>query len=116
MKRKISVILVIIMVFSAIANAHAATNAIGKSSTLSFSGTTANCAASISQAGASCTLTVELYRGGTRVAYWYDADIGSASVSDTVSGCISGQTYTLRVSGTVDGVSVYYSPITKTCP
>ena len=115
MRRLLTVLAAVVLVLSLTAVAFAGMKA-SSSRSLYFNGNTAEVSASVSQNGAVCTLTVELYRGGTRVAYWYADGIGSASVSDSVSGCISGSSYTLRVSGTVDGQTVNFSPITKTCP
>ncbi len=115
MKKKTSIILVLLLVLAFSANVYASMQ-VSKSRSLTFSGTTANVSAYLSQVNAECELEVKLFRGGTRVGYWTDSDIGSAFVSDSVTGCTSGQTYTLYVSGTVDGQDVYFSPISKTCP
>ena len=115
MKKYLSVILALLLVIAFSASAYAATM-ISKSRDLTFSGNSAIVYAYLSQSGAECELEVKLFRGGTKIGQWNDSGTGSASVSDSVSGCTSGQSYTLYVTGTVNGNSVYFSPITRTCP
>ena len=57
--------------------------------------------------------TLELWEGSTPIASWSDNGTGSLTISGTAT-VYSGHTYTLTVTGTIDGVSFTPSSITKT--
>ncbi len=116
MKKSISLALVIVMVLSSVALIFAGTNSISKGRSLSFSGNTANVTAYVSEAGSECTISAELYQGSTLVGYWDDMGMHSADISGSVPGCISGLTYRLEVTATVNGDPVTISSISKRCP
>ena len=105
-----------ILILISVNTAFAATNYVQKSRSLNFSGTTAYCDASVSQTGSEITLSAELWQGNTLIDYWDDMGTGSASISGSVSGCISGMRYKLKVYATVDGDPVSISSVTKICP
>ena len=81
---------------------------------LSFSGTTANCSVTVKGSG-TIHATLELWRGSTLVASWSGSGTNRVSISGSAS-VSRGQTYTLTVSGTVGGVAIQATPVTKTCP
>lgn len=114
MKRLFSVALVltILAVFSAAALA--ATQATVYAPNLSFSGTTANCTVTVKESG-TINATLELWQGSTLVASWSGSGTNRVRISGAAS-VSHGQTYTLTVSGTVGGVAIQATPVTKTCP
>ena len=116
MKKGIVILLAVVLVLSSLSFAFAATNAITKSRSLSFSGTTANISASVQEQGSACAITARLYRGSLLIMTWSDSGDDIAAVSGSVSDCTHGQTYTLTVTATVNGVSVPIADISKTCP
>ena len=113
-KRLFSFVLVLTVLTLVSVAALAAILAPGAAPNLSFSGTTANCSVTVKGSG-TINATLELWQGSTLVASWSGSGTnrvrinGSASVSH-------GQTYTLTVSGTVGGVAIQATPVTKTCP
>ena len=82
---------------------------------LSFDGTTANCSVSIMAIGKSITASLELWRDNIRVAKWSDSATSRLIISEEHS-VTSGETYTLKVSGTIDGEPFTGTPVTRTCP
>lgn len=84
------------------------------SSSLSFSGTTANCYGSVVDLDKSIVATMTLSCGGTTVASWSGS---GTSVVDLSGSCTvtKGKTYSLVISGTVNGVAFSTTPIVKTC-
>ena len=81
---------------------------------LSFDGTTANCSVSITAIGKPITATLELWHGSTRVAQWSDSATSRLIIDEDCT-VTKGQTYTLKVSGTINGVSFTGTPVTGTC-
>ena len=82
---------------------------------LSFSGNRAYCSAYVSSSGQSIILTLKLYHNGTIVGMWTDSGTSYVSVSgDTPVG--SGYSYTLEVSGWINGVAIDGGSVTATCP
>ena len=85
------------------------------SGSLSFSGTTASCYGSVTELGKSIVATMTLYHNGTSVGSWSNS--GTSNVILTGSCHVEhGQTYTLIISGSVDGVAFSSTPYTRTCP
>ncbi len=82
--------------------------------TLTFTGTTAYCRVSITEIGKDIEATLELWQGDTLIDSWS----GSATSYLVIAGnhsVISGLTYTLEVTGTIDGVAFTGTPVIKTC-
>ncbi len=116
MRKTISLLIATVLVLACISTAFAGINAISWSRSLNFSGTTAVCKASVSETGSECSISAELYQGSTLVAYWDDLAMNKASVSGNAYNCVSGLTYRLEITATVNGNSVPVSSVTKTCP
>lgn len=114
-KRMVSILLVAALLSSLTISFAAEARIANYKPILSFDGTTANCYIRISAFGKEITATLELYCGNSRVARWSDAAT-SYLVMDEDQSVTPGQTYTLEVSGTIDGVPFTGSPITATCP
>ena len=81
--------------------------------TVTISGSTALCSVRLYAAGKAIDATLELTQGSTVVASWHDTGTGYLFISGTVD-VTSGVTYTLTVSGTVNGVAFTPSSITVT--
>jgi len=107
-----ALVCVLVFVLSVTANA-AEPRAKQVSPFLTFSGTTANCSVMIMEAG-TINATMSLWCGNTLVDIWS----GNASNTLYLSGScpvVKGQTYTLKVSGTIGGVLFNGIPVTATC-
>ena len=124
MKKITSLVLVLCLILAVIPSAHAADveppvdepiiSEIVAGSSLSFSGTTANCSGSVTDLNKYIVATMTLSTGGSTVGSWS----GSGwSVVDLSGSCtvVKGKTYSLVISGTVDGVPFSTTPIVKTC-
>lgn len=81
---------------------------------LEFSGTTANCEVVIVSSGDDIDATLELWRGNTLIASWPGEGSNYVSISGTCH-VTKGVTYTLKVSGTIDGETIDYDGISRTC-
>ncbi len=113
-KRVFLVLLAVVMLFGATTQAYAAEQAVNVIPKLTFSGTTATCKVSIIQSGKTISATLELWHGSTRIASWSDTATSYLQISETKT-VVSGQTYTLKVSGTINGVPFTGTSVTKTC-
>ena len=84
---------------------------------LSFSGTTATCAAQVKGNNASDTvsMTVKLWKGNTCLKTWTASGSGNVSLSRTAI-VSHGQTYKLTVNSKINGVTQPQKSITRTCP
>lgn len=116
MKKRIGAILLAAVILSSLAISAAAAQPRTNDCTpiLSFNGTTATCYVSITALGKPITATLELWHGSTRVAKW----TGSATsrlIIDQDCAVTKGQTYTLKVSGTISGAAFTGTPVTGIC-
>lgn len=81
---------------------------------LTFSGTTAYCSGSVDDLNKSIVATMTLSHGGSTVASWSRSGTSYVDFYGTCT-VVKGLSYTLVISGTVDGVPFSTTPITKTC-
>lgn len=81
---------------------------------LQFSGTTAICKGTVSGSG-SISANLELWQGSTKLISWPGSGNGFVQISETYT-VVSGVTYTLKLNGTINGVSFPEASVTKTCP
>lgn len=81
--------------------------------TMRVVGSTATCKVTLRAAGQSIDATLELKQGNTVIASWSGIGSGILTLSGTAT-VVSGVTYTLTVSGTIDGVAFTPASITKT--
>lgn len=81
---------------------------------LSFSGTTANCAVSISGSVKSIVATMSLWDGSVCIESWPGSGTSLVLISGSCA-VESGKTYTLKVSGTIDGISFPATPVSQKC-
>lgn len=124
MKKFISFALVLILIISIVPCAFADDEStpaddpiiseILASGTLTFSGTTAYCSGSVSDLNRYIVATMTLSHGNTVVGSWSG---NGTSYVDLYGSCsvVKGQSYTLVISGTVDGVPFSTTPYTRTC-
>lgn len=117
MKKRIGAILLAAAILSSLAISAAAAQPRTNDCTpiLSFSGTTATCYVSITALGKPITATLELWHGSTRMAKWTDSATSRLIIDEDCS-VTKGETYTLKVSGTIDGEPFSSTPVTDTCP
>ena len=110
--KKIAFLLAVILVISAPLTVSAATYALTIKPHLSFNGTTATCAVTVVGNNMSEHIEVEmkLMHGTTCVASWYRDSYGFVNLQETAT-AVSGWTYELVVSVTVNGVSK--TPVTQ---
>lgn len=91
------------------------TRAVKSGPGLYFMGTTATCEFFHAEVGASISATMELWCGNAPEVIWTGRDKNTLDMSKTHI-VRRGQTYTLKVSCTVNGETTKLPPITKTCP
>lgn len=97
--------------------AHAASMAYVANPSLSFKGTTAYCSVVCqgSKTTDSISATLTLYRGNTEVDSWSNSGTFCVPVSGSC-GVVSGVTYRLKLTWSVNGVSQPDVEVTNTCP
>lgn len=116
MRKMVSVLLVLALASSlVISSAAAETRATKYMPALIFNGTTATCSFSAAEIGKSITASLELWCGNTRIASWSDSATSFLMIDEEID-VTAGQTYTLKVSGSIDGVPFTGTPVTATCP
>lgn len=117
LKRFLSVVAAVTLLLSMCVSAIAVEpRAVGTMPTLTFSGTTANCSVIINgEEGDDIDAVMSLYRGSTLVRSWPGEGTTAIYISGSASGLTKGVAYTLKVTGTVDGVAFSSTPLTKTC-
>ena len=81
---------------------------------LQFTGNTANCKGTVISSG-SISITLELWQGSTKLVSWPGSGNGYVQISQPYT-VVSGVTYTLKLNGTINGVSFPEVSETKTCP
>lgn len=84
------------------------------SSSLTFSGTTANCDGTVTDLNKYIVATMTLSTGGSAVASWSGSGWSVVNLGGSCK-VTKGTTYSLVISGTVDGVAFSTTPIVKTC-
>lgn len=116
MKKIIAILLTLVLftVFSATAFAEPM-RVSGANPVLSFSGTTANCGASLTASGKEIKLTMSLWDGMTCLVMWSSSGTSTVSMSETCT-VEAGKSYTLQVGGTVGGQALKTVSVTRTCP
>ena len=115
-QRIITIVLVLLLIFSVSAfAAQPVSNEIkgaGKP-TITLIGNTAKCKAILTFSGQYIEADLELWQGSTLVGSWTNSGYTTVTVSGNAT-IVHGLTYTLTVSGTVDGVPFTPQSITKT--
>ena len=76
-------------------------------------GSTATCSVRLTASGQTIDATLELTQGSTVIASWSDTGTGVLTLSGTAT-VVSGLTYTLTVSGTINNVPFTPASITVT--
>ena len=115
MKRILALIVVLAMVLASTAFADPIeVKASIVTPSLAFSGTTAQCSVSVSDAGKPIFVTMKLYQGSTLMSSWSKSGTGYVYLYKTKT-VTKGKTYTLKVSGTINGAAFTAPTITRTC-
>lgn len=83
--------------------------------TLTFNGTTANCSVVVASLGHGITVVLELWDEDGLVESWTKSGTNYVKIEET-SAVISGETYTLYASGTINNVAFDREMVTRTCP
>ena len=113
-KRFITISLVIVLLISLCASVYAVESRTQQVfPSLSFSGTTANCSVSV-YGDSKIEVTLELKNGTKLVDSWSDSGTNYVMLSGSHK-VVSGQTYTLIASGTING-RTFNTSTTGTCP
>ena len=81
--------------------------------TLTVSGTTATCRATVRSSGATIVADLELWQGGVLIASWHQTGSSRVTFNETAT-IVHGMTYTLTLSGTVNGIEFVPQSVTKT--
>ena len=114
--RKIALCLAIFLVIAMPLTVSAAPRALGISPTLAFDGTTAACEVLVTGNNTSehITVVMKLMHGNTCVKAWMNDDYGCVYML-TYANVTKGQTYTLRIEVSVNGVDQQPVYISGTC-
>ncbi len=115
LKRVIACTVIVATILTSIVSAHALVMATRHTASLDFNGTAVHCYASVMDSGKTISVTAKLWRGTTLIGTWSDTDTSFVEVNG-IKMAQSGQTYTLKVSYTINGVTHVLPDITKTCP
>lgn len=107
-----AIVLVTVLLLVLNVGADAAMTAATVTCDLSFSGSNANCSATVKDSGKSITATMELWCGSFPLALWSDTDTSRVDLEGSLT-VASGMTYTLIVYGTINGVSFAAEPIVR---
>lgn len=113
MKKIFTVLIIIVLLFSSSVSAE--TNSLYNKLSLNFTGNTANCYVKLYYPNKNIDATLKLYKGNTIVASWHRTGTSGFTITGTRN-VVSGNTYTLKVSGTAGGSALNITPVTKTCP
>lgn len=81
---------------------------------LDFKDTTAYCTAVVLDGTKNLNVTMTLWHGNTRVGSWSGSGNGRVSLRGTCQ-VVKGQTYTLIVTGTSNGVPFSSTPFSRVC-
>ena len=113
-KRFITISLVIVLLISLCTSVYAVESRTQQVfPSLSFSGTTANCSVSV-YGDSKIEVTLELKNGTKLVDSWSDSETNYVMLSGSHK-VVSGQTYTLVASGTING-RAFNTSVSGTCP
>ena len=82
--------------------------------TLTFSGTTATCQGIVSSSGARIEAELTLWHGNTIVDSWSKSGNNYVLINETCR-VSDGETYTLTLTGTINGVEFTETSVTRTC-
>ena len=82
---------------------------------LSFNSNTANCSVTVTEIGKNIDITLALKYGNTVVDSWTKTGKSTVTISESTA-VVSGRTYTLEASGTINGSAINSIPVTATCP
>lgn len=82
--------------------------------TLRFEGTKAYCSAVVLDGVRDLDITMTLWHGSTKVGSWSGSGDGYVVLNGTCQ-VVKGQTYTLIVTGTSNGVSFSSTPFSRVC-
>lgn len=114
-KRIYALALAVILLFCFTTSSLAAMNEVQITPVLSYTGTTANCMVTITEAGKYVDATLTLKYGSIPIDSWQKAQMHGVSIYGTAH-VTSGHSYTLEVSGTIDGIPFSSVPVTVYCP
>ena len=116
MKRVIPMILALVMLLAVAAQASGPVKAPMARPTLTFSGTTANCAVKIRADKTTDTIsvTMKLWKGNSCLQTWNANGTGRVTVSKTAT-VTKGSAYKLTVDYTINGVKQTQKSVTNTC-
>ena len=81
---------------------------------LSFEGATANCTVSITDFGGEIKATLTLWNGNRVVDSWYGEGTSILRITGSCE-VVKGVSYSLRVTGTIDGVPFEGNAVYGTC-
>lgn len=81
---------------------------------LDFQGTTAHCAAVVLDGTKNLNVTMTLWHGSIKVSSWSGSGRGYVTLEGSCQ-VVKGQTYTLIVTGTSNGVPFSSTPFSRVC-
>ncbi len=113
-KRLLPLILVFVILLTLGANAAIAPRGDHLYPQLTFSGSTANCSVTITQPNKQIEATLALWKGNRLIDSWPGSGTSVVYISGSAS-VTPGETYTLKVYGTADGVPFDLVSVSGTC-
>lgn len=81
---------------------------------LTFTGTTANCSVTVISNSDQIHVELSLWNGSTKVDSWEASGTTYVSIKETCP-VVDGQTYTLKVNGSINDVTFDEESVTRTC-
>ena len=116
MKRNLVVMILMLVMLVGLGGKAEATNPriVNVTPELTFDGTTANCEVRITSIGKQIRATLELWNGNALVDSWTVTATSRLVISETCT-VVKGQTYTLKVSGTIAGEAFEGTPVSARC-
>ena len=113
-KTTAAILAILVLTFVAPVTAFAQQQDTRYNRTLTFEGTTAHCDAQIMSVGDKLDITLELWHGNTRIAYWAKTGTSIVAFSETWP-VTKGETYTLKAHGTIGGQTFTGADLSATC-
>ena len=117
MKKRVLIFVVILMLALSVPAFATQTRALDILPELSFNGTDATCTVMVSgdRMTDEISVDIELWRGNRRLESWHAEGFGFVSFSDTAE-VTQGESYTMKVYVTYNGVSKPMVSISDVCP
>ena len=112
MRRILAIVLAAALFLALTVQAGAAMTLTTVTRDLSFSGTSANCSATVKDSGKTINATMELWSSNMLWCVWMDSGLSRVDLDGSVT-VPTGMTFTLKVYGTINGVPFEAAPLER---